>query len=119
MRPQAEVVMPIRDAIFEANALAERVEGLEADQPRWSAVIAELALILPLDTYLTDLSARGTLLQIEGYAVRTSTVVNAFQNSAIFGAARLAGPVTKEQTPAGERERFILEVPLDRREPGP
>jgi hypothetical protein len=38
--------------------------------------------------------------------------VEALDDSQVFGSARLAGPVSRENVAGGERERFTVEVTL-------
>ena len=54
---------------------------------------------------------------MEGYAETVSAVISSLETSAMLSSVRLAGPVIKENTPAGERERFTLEVSLVRTVP--
>ena len=112
LRPRAEEVLELRGAIAEAAARADVLAGLEAQQPRWTSVIAELTRALPADAYLTALREEGGRIRLEGYATATPRVVGALQRSEMFASVRLAGPVTRERTPRGERERFTVELAL-------
>jgi hypothetical protein len=108
--PQAEEILTLRQAIVSAVERADLLARLELTQPRWTSVLAELARALPTDAYLAMVSVDGEGLRLEGYAVATSVVVGALERSELFDSVRLAGPVTRERTPLGERERFTLEL---------
>ena len=82
-------------------------------------MLAELARVLPSDAYLSSLRTDGRVVRVEGYAASASEVLQALRGSAMFAGARLDGPVTREVTPAGERERFALELRLRPGEEGP
>lgn len=120
LAPQAEEVLRLRGVLSDAEERAELLATLVADQPRWSRVLAELTRVVPADAYLTSLRDGGERLHLEGYAVETSEVVSAIQASPMFESVRLAGPVTRERSPLGERERFTVELVVVRRaEPAP
>ena len=110
LRPQAEEILTLRQAMMSAIERADLLARLELTQPRWTSVLAELAGALPTDAYLTMVSADGEGLRLEGYAFATSTVVGVLERSEVFDSVRLAGPVTRERTPLGERERFTLDL---------
>jgi Tfp pilus assembly protein PilN len=112
LQPQVDVVLQMRERIDEAVQLAGDLVRLEAEQPRWTAVLAELAVALPADAYVTAVSQRNGGLLVEGYTESASGVVEALDDSQVFGSARLAGPVSRENVAGGERERFTVEVTL-------
>ena len=119
VRPQAEEVLKLRQSIVDAAQQADVLTQLETTQPRWTSVLAEVARTLPSDAYLTAIIQREGSLRMEGYAETVSAVVSSLETSAMLSSVRLAGPVIKENTPAGERERFVLEVSLVRTVPEP
>ena len=119
VRPQAEEVLELRQSIVDAAQQADVLTQLETTQPRWTSVLAEVARTLPSDAYLTAIIQREGSLRMEGYAETVSAVVSSLETSAMLSSVRLAGPVIKENTPAGERERFVLEVSLVRTVPEP
>ena len=108
--PQAEEIVTLRDALGSAVERADLLARLELTQPRWTSLLAELARVLPTEAYLTTVSGDGDELRLEGYALATSTVVGALQRSEMFDSVQLAGPVTRERSAQGERERFTLDV---------
>lgn len=110
LRPQAEQVVEVREVIRDASRRANLLVELERTQPRWTQVLVELARALPVHACLSALRVDGGALRLEGYAAATSAVVGALELSAMFDSVRMAGPVTRERTPVGERERFALTV---------
>lgn len=110
LRPRAEEVLELENRIGEAGRRAALLARLEAGQPRWTAVLAELARALPDDAYLTSVKEQADRLRLEGYARATSDVVSALESSSMFSGVRLIGSVVKEPTAVGERERFTLEL---------
>jgi Tfp pilus assembly protein PilN len=112
LQPQVEVILEMREQIDEAVVLAGELAGLEAEQPRWTAVLAELAVALPMDSYVTAVSQQNGSLRVEGYTESASRFVEALERSQVFESARLAGPVSWENVAGTERERFTVEITL-------
>jgi general secretion pathway protein L len=87
-----------------AEALAFlRARRQEADP---LLVLDRLTTLLPLDSWVTDLTLHGGSVEIVGAARRATDLVAPIEGSAMFGRTRFRSPITL--LPDGRAERFDL-----------
>lgn len=109
LRPGVESVLRTRAEIDSVRARLAALDRAEAARQRWVPFFARLGEVLPRDAYVQSLRAEGgTEVSIEGYARSASSLVLALGRAADLRGVRFTSSVQREQTPAGERERFSL-----------
>jgi Tfp pilus assembly protein PilN len=69
-------------------------------------VLDDLTTLLPLDSWVTDMTFRGRTVEIVGSARHATDLVALIEQSAVFGHAQLRSPITL--LPDGHAERFDL-----------
>jgi len=108
----ADAVAQVQSARSRLDALGTRfatLRALESSAPAWPLVVASLAESLPRDAWLTAFRAEGDSVTLEGEARRASRVFEAVSRTPGLTGVRVAAPVRREFTPAGEPvERFVI-----------
>jgi len=106
----------------EARALGQQLarssEALGAlrallDQPSPLQILNDLTALLPLDSWVSDLTIRGRSVEIVGQAPRAADLVAIIEASPMFGQARFRSPITL--LPDGHVERFDLTLEVKER----
>jgi general secretion pathway protein L len=87
-----------------ADALAFLRARRQAPQPL--QVLDGLTRLLPLDTWVSDLTLRGETVEIVGSAPRATDLIALIEASDLFGHAQFRSPITL--LPDGHAERFDL-----------
>jgi general secretion pathway protein L len=87
-----------------ADALAFLRARRQAPQPL--QVLDGLTRLLPLDTWVSDLTLRGATVEIVGTAPRATDLIALIEASSLFGHAQFRSPITL--LPDGHAERFDL-----------
>ncbi len=87
-----------------ADALAFlRTRRQESDS---LGVLDNLTRLLPLDTWVSDLTLRGRTVEIIGNSPRATDLIGLIEGSQVFGRAQFRSPITL--LPDGQIERFDL-----------
>lgn len=96
----------IASSVAEAMRLREGLTGLESRlgvlaeaehrAPRWSRLIAQVAIHLPADAHLLGLRGHGDTLVLEGQAARAAGVFSGLRDAPIIGALRAEAPIRRE-----------------------
>jgi len=105
-----------RAAAVEADFLSQQVAAaLERTQflverrlstPTTAALLNELTILLPDDTWLIELHWRGNQLSFSGFSPRAASLIASIEESSMISEVRFASPVTTD--PKIGRERFNL-----------
>ncbi|MBS0561868.1 MAG: PilN domain-containing protein, partial [Proteobacteria bacterium] len=113
-RLQAELQAESRRAA-EARALGQQLarssEALGVlrgmlEQPSPLQILNDLTALMPLDSWVSDLTIRGRSVEIVGQAPRAADLVATIEASPMFGKARFRSPITL--LPDGHVERFDM-----------
>jgi hypothetical protein len=115
LHPRVMQAMASRDSAAaletQLGAVAVEVSGA----PRWTGVIANLTRMLPLDAWLTSITASGDSVSLVGEAARAADVFDALRRDSSIAGIRADAPirreVTADRTPI---ERFSVTVRLTR-----
>jgi general secretion pathway protein L len=75
-------------------------------EPAPLQVLDDLTTLLPLDSWVSDLTLRGRTVEIVGSAQHATDLVALIEQSAAFGRAQFRSPITL--LPDGHNERFDL-----------
>lgn len=108
LRPAVQEVLRTRAEIDSLRLRLAALERSEAARQRWLPFFDRFAAALPREAYVQSLRAEGGEVAIEGYARSASTLVLALEREPGLHDVRFTSSVQREQTAAGERERFSL-----------
>lgn len=102
--------------LFEDWTLRSRMLGLEevmdeVPAAHQLALLKEVALRLPKDSWLTYLRAEGNRVEIRGYAQQAANVITAFGESEVFSQVEFVRPVIT--APNKSQEEFSIQMRLD------
>jgi general secretion pathway protein L len=75
-------------------------------EPAPLQVLDDLTTLLPLDSWISDLTLRGRTVEIVGSAPRATDLIALIEGSSMFGHAQFRSPITL--LPDGHAERFDL-----------
>jgi general secretion pathway protein L len=108
IEPQVEEVKRIQDEIA---GLRKQLDVLAAGQERRvTALLSELAEVIPPDAHLTSLNLRQDRLTLDGFARSASDLIPALEKSKLFKNVSFTSPTTK----TGDKERFALVAEIER-----
>jgi Tfp pilus assembly protein PilN len=116
-------VIPAAQARSSVEAMRRRVKllcQLRDDPTRWSNVLVTIAERLPLDAYLTQLSAASDTVSLEGVALRASDALAELRAAPGIRSLHATAPIRRDAN-GGENhtEHFTvalrLESPKERR----
>jgi Tfp pilus assembly protein PilN len=108
LRPAVTAVLRTRAEIDSVQQRLAALDSLEAARPRWVPFFATLSDALPRQASLQSLRTDGAEVAVEGTASSASGVVIALGRADGLRGVRFASSVQREETAAGERERFSL-----------
>ncbi len=117
IRAEVQVAIEERELLDGLQARLAALGDLEGSSPRWSTVIAELAVRLPRDAHIRSLRAVGDSLVLEGDATRSVGVFEALQQTPAFRSVRASAPiqqVRREGEGGAPVERFTLGARISR-----
>jgi len=114
-KPVAAAVQSLAQQVGETN------EALTFFQRRRNevsplAILDELTRLVPTDSWVKQLVARGRTVEIDGSSPRASDLVSRVESSAMFENPRFRSPITL--SPDGKSERFDLSLDI-KAEPAP
>lgn len=98
-------------AIYEMASDLTRFADLQ-DLPGALRIWEDLATILPLSTYLTEITISDYTVQISGFSASATALIQAIEGSAFLHGAVLTAPVTRGQDT--DKERFSIKASLRR-----
>jgi len=109
LKPQVEKV---RQQEAEGRKLQEQATVLTADEDRRMVqYMRELTKKIPLDAYLTTLRFRNGRVEIDGFASRSSELIQVLEASPMFASVKFTSPVTTGQ---GGKERFSIVAEVEK-----
>ena len=85
-----------RDSLERLTDRVGAMQELVASTPRWTPVLAEIASLLPSDSYLTGLYTSGDTLELEAAGSRAGEAIQQLRASGTFTDVRLEGVVERE-----------------------
>lgn len=97
----------------EADRVAHEMHFMldkKSKQPVLTDVLDELALRLPDDTWLTNLTYKDNGLQIQGQSPAASGLIEIIEESAVFANTRFVSPITEDRTTKQERFQIATDV---------
>ena len=104
-----------RDSLALATERLAMLRATSAATPRWSALLAALAIELPEDAYVVSLGAAGDTLRLEGAATRAAPVFDALARLPGVTAIHPERAIRQEVDEDGETtEHFVLAARLRR-----
>jgi hypothetical protein len=113
LKPRVVRALALRDSVQHHRAGADAIQTIAEMSPRWSLVIAHMAVMLPEDAHLTALRASGDTVVVEGAAASAAEVVQALRAAPGIRAVRPLTPFRQERAPDRETiERFALAIQL-------
>ncbi len=107
-RVRAEEVAELRDQLNNRIEEIRKLLNNKNGSPPVIELFAELARILPDDTWLRSTELKGGKFLIQGESAAASSLLGLIEASPIFGGASFVSPVT--QNPATGRERFQISL---------
>jgi Tfp pilus assembly protein PilN len=108
LRPLVGEVLRARGALHGVEERLSTLDSLAANRTRWPAIVASIADVLPLDSYVVGLQAGSGRVRLEIRARSAAAVVAAFEQSPRFQEVRLSAPVRREEGPRGSVERLVV-----------
>ncbi len=109
LKPEVEKV---RTQEAEGRKLQEQATVLTADEDRRMVqYMRELTTKIPLDAYLTTLRFRNGRVEIDGFAARSSELIQVLEASPMFARVKFTSPVTTGQ---GGKERFSIVAEVEK-----
>jgi Tfp pilus assembly protein PilN len=109
LEPQVKTV---RAEETEVQQLQEQISVLTADEDRRIVqFLRELTQKVPTDAYLTTMRFRNDRVEIDGFADRSSELIQVLEASSMFRSVKFTSPVTSGQ---GNKERFSIVAELER-----
>lgn len=102
-----------------AEQLQQRIERASAQlaflakqkhAPLFAAILADIAHVLPDDSWIAEFDMSGGRIRIGGYSRSASDLIAVFDRSGRFTNAQFAAPVTQGATPGIERFDLTFEI---------
>jgi hypothetical protein len=89
------------------NAKLEFLDAFQRERNRHIAILNEVSVTLPKDAWLTNyLSDEKDMVELEGYARRSASIIAPFENSNMFREVEFTSPVIVRQG----KERFSIKM---------
>jgi hypothetical protein len=116
IRAQVQPLLTLRDSLETLYALGSAVDDMATRAPRWTAVLHDIALMLPEATHMTRFYAIGDTLTIEAEGAGAGVALQSLRGAPSLRDARLVGVVDRELAD-GETavERFRITARLAQR----
>jgi general secretion pathway protein L len=112
-RAEAAASQALRAAIDRVLAETRFAFPRRRAAPTVLAVVKELTLRLPDDTWLFELSLRDHEVQISGYSPAASSLIGLIESSPLFENARFRSPVTQDTRIGAEQFHLSADVARD------
>ena len=111
----AQLETPWREAARNARILSRRRDDIMTfaklrEAPGVIRIWDQLAEIVPVSAYLTELDVSETTLQLSGFSESTPALIHLLQGAPFLQQAALSGPITSDA--ATGRERFSIQATL-------
>jgi hypothetical protein len=110
-------VIPAAQARSSVEAMQRRVKllcQLRDDPTRWSNVLVTVAEHLPLDAYLTELSAASDTVALEGVALRASEALTELRTAPGIRSLHATAPIRREANGGEDQtEHFTVALRLE------
>jgi general secretion pathway protein L len=104
-KPVAAAVQSLAQRVGETNEALSFFRSRRNEVPPL-AILDELTRLVPTDSWVKQLAARGRTVEIDGSSPRASDLVSRVESSAMFENPRFRSPITL--SPDGKSERFDL-----------
>jgi hypothetical protein len=115
IRAEVGPLLALRDSADRLDDYTAGIEQTAAGAPRWTAVLFDLAMLLPPETHLTRLHTTGDTVTVEAEGTRAGATLQALRAAASLRDARLVGAVDRELADGATAvERFRLSARLAR-----
>jgi general secretion pathway protein L len=112
-RAEAEATQQLRAAIDRVLEETRFAFQRRRQAPTVLAVVNELTLRLPDDTWLFELSLRDHEVQISGYSPAASSLIGLIESSPLFENARFRSPVTQDTRIGAEQFHLSADIARD------
>lgn len=114
LRAEVAPLVAARDSLFRLNEEVTTIGTVAGQSHGWTRALAELAYLLPRETYLTSLTGNEGLLEFEAAGQRAGEALEALRAATTLHDVRLVGLVERELE-NGETvvERFRLSARID------
>jgi general secretion pathway protein L len=99
----------LRDRITFLGQDLDRTKALLA-QPQRNRILDELAMLLPDDSWIDELSIRPDGIRLHGQSADATALLDRFRKDPLFPDARFTAPIMR--TPNGSGESFTLVLTL-------
>ena len=99
IRPMVDRAMAHRDSLASLSGTAQAIDALERGAPRWSAVVGQIARVLPAQASLTAMRADGDSASLEGQAKDASEVFAALRAAPGITSVRPTAPIREDAVP--------------------
>ncbi len=96
IRDQVAPLLAMRDSINRLNDASHMVAAMEGSAPRWTRALFDLALLLPGDTHVTALNAKGDTLLFDAVGSRAGESIQALRRAGSLTDVRLIGNVERD-----------------------
>lgn len=105
----AQKTRQLRDRVTFLGQDLDRTMALLA-QPERRRLLDELAMLLPDDSWIDDLSIRPDGIRLHGQSADATALLDRFRNDPLFQDVRFTAPILR--TPGGSTENFTLALTL-------
>lgn len=114
LRPEVAPLVAARDSLYRLNEEVTAIGDVAGRSHGWTRALAEVAYLLPRETYLTSLTGNEGLLEFEAAGQRAGEALEALRAATTLYDVRLVGLVERELE-NGETvvERFRLSARLE------
>jgi hypothetical protein len=117
IRPNMPALLELSDSLTAVQDRRAAIRQLSGPAPSITPALMDVALLLPDNSYLTRLRARGDTITIEAVGAGAAAALESLQGGEALRDVRLQGTVTREiRERGGTLERFTLSariVPLE------
>ena len=103
VREDAAAAAELRRKLARAMGHSARLQNQKHSRPVITAVVNEVARILPDDSWLDRLEIRDFDLQIHGTSPQATRLIGLFESSPYFSDVRFRAPVTRDERAGAER----------------
>lgn len=115
IREEVVPMAELRDTLYAYEARAQATVEIEAVAPRWTPVLVELARILPRDSHIQRLHARGDTVSIQVVSGRAGPALAQLRQARTLRNVELVGVVDRElEGGTTTAERFTVSALLAR-----
>lgn len=119
-RAEAQAVAVLRDRLEERRAASALISGARAGRPAMVALLEELSMVVPDDTYLFRVEVTRGEVNLHGSSLTASALIALLESTPSLSGVRFASPVTRDGASARERFHIVADLvaTAPTREPG-